>query len=133
MSGTLKNSRKSIKDVNKQFQCQQQLSYNRRNASHGEFFFAEFLISNGGIRTSPVFVLSSKKDNNDDVVICSCTKTPARSEFDIYYKLRHDTYIRTNKIYTIHRDKLHFKIGQVDFSTDKYKEIIQHVRLALNL
>lgn len=133
MSGMLRNSGKSIKDVNKKVQCQQQLDDNRKNAKHGEFFFAEFLISNGEVRTSPVFILSSIKDNNEDVVICSCTRTPPRSEFDIYYKLRYDTYIRTNKIYTVHRDMLHFKIGSVDFTTNKYKEIIQHVKYALDL
>lgn len=133
MSGMLRNSRKFTRDVSKKDQCRQKLNDDRKNARHGEFFFAEFLISSGETRKSPVFVLSSENNDNEDIVICSCTSSPARTEFDVYYKLKYDTYIRTNKIYTVHRDMLHFKIGEVDCTTDKYREIIQHVKFALDL
>ncbi|EPY2277941.1 type II toxin-antitoxin system PemK/MazF family toxin [Clostridium sporogenes] len=105
----------------------------RKEAKHGEFFFANFLINNGEIRKSPVFILSNKIDNNDDVVICSCTKQPAKSQFDIPVKLKYKTYVRTNKIYTIHRDNLAFKINNAKISQAEYNEIVNKVKLALDL
>ncbi len=134
MNGMLKNSKTFIKKLSRREQKHRQLIKDRKCAKHGEFFFAEFLISNGEIRKSPVFVLSNANDaNDDDVVICSCTTSPPRTNFDIPYKLKYNTYIRTNKIYTVHRDNLHFKIGIVDFSADKYKEIVTHIKFALDL
>lgn len=105
---------------------------NRKNAKHGEFFFAQYLTVTGDIRKSPVFVLSNECDKNDDVIICLCTKSPPKSEFDVKVQLKVETRVRTNKIYTISRSQLLFKIPQTA-QTDEYNEIITKLKLAVNV
>lgn len=109
-----------------------QILYKQRiNACHGEIFFAKFITSTGGIRKSPVFIVSSSLDKNDDVVICSCTSQPKRSIFDITVELRKTTNIRTNKIYTITRNQLAFRVTKLDI--DKLQEVDRALKSALEL
>ena len=104
----------------------------RNKASHGEFFFAKFLLSNNQERKSPIFVLSSKDNDNEDVIICKCTGQPAKTQYDIPVQLKKATCVRTNKIYTINRNQLLFKIPQTATSKE-YNKIIEKLKQALNL
>jgi mRNA-degrading endonuclease toxin of MazEF toxin-antitoxin module len=108
------------------------LKLDKENAKHGEFFFAKFILSNGEIRKSPIFVLSNKIDKNEDVIICKCTGQTSKSQFDVEVQLKEKTYVRTNKIYTIYREQLLFKIPQ-KASAEEYQKIIQKLKLALKL
>lgn len=103
----------------------------RISAKHGEFFFAKFILANEEMRESPVFVVSNDNDS-EDVVVCSCTKQPARSEFDILVQLKLPTQVRTNKLYTIRRNQLLFKISQTA-NPEEYNKIIEKLKLALKL
>ena len=107
------------------------LSDMRYNAQHGDFFFAKFGIRDY-IRKSPVFILSNQCDKNDDVVICLCTSQPAKSEFDAKVQLRKETYVRTNKIHTISRSQLLFRIDH-QFGPGEYEAIINKLKKALDL
>lgn len=132
-SGTKKNSQKSITSTDKQKLAKLGLQIQRKKAKHGDFFFAEFTISNNDKRKSPVFIVSNSIDNkDDDVVICSCTKQPAKSQFDVEVQLKYKTCVRTNKLYTIHRDSLLFKISQT-LQSSELKNINDGLRLALDL
>lgn len=104
----------------------------RKQASHGEFFFAKFLLSNNQERKSPIFVLSSKDNDNEDVIICKCTGQPAKTQYDIPVQLKKATCVRTNKIYTISRNQLLFKIPQTA-APKEYNKIIEKLKQALNL
>lgn len=106
------------------------LEQQRKSAQHGEFFFAKFLVDNG-LRESPVFVVSNDNDKND-VIVCKCTKQPAKSDFDVQVKLKQDTFVRTNKVYTIERSQLLFKIPQTATPTE-YQDIIDKIKTALKL
>lgn len=92
---------------------QRKLARIRRNADQGEFFFAKATMSNGQVVPRPVFVLGKNNDSNDsqDIIVCSCTTEPARTDFDVKVQLKEETIVRTNKIYTIRRDQLEFKIN----------------------
>lgn len=109
----------------------QNISDSRKYAKHGEFFFAQFSI-NEYIRKSPIFVLSNECDQNDDVVICLCTSQPAKSEFDAKVHLKKETYIRTNKVHTISRSQLLFRIEH-HFVPGEYEGIIEQLKKALSL
>ena len=98
---------------------------------HGSFFFAKFLVNDGSTRKSPVFIISNDNDD-EDIIICSCTKQPAKTDFDVKVKLKYETYVRTNKIYTIHRSQLLFKIPQRP-QPQEYNEIVGKLKLALKL
>ena len=113
---------KSIMDLNE---------VNRKNAKHGEFFFAEVFVNGGFKRPSPVFIISNDFDK-EDIIICSCTSQPAKTEYDILVNLKKPTCVRTNKIYTIHREQLQFKISQI-VSQEEYKLIIEKLKKSLNL
>lgn len=112
---------------NPQNKIQQDIS----NAKHGEFFFAKVLINNGQVRPSPVFVVSNDKDK-EDVIICSCTTKPAKTKFDIKVQLKEETHVRTNKLYTIRRNQLLFKIPQTA-SPDEYKDILDKLKEAIKV
>ncbi|ADU29353.1 type II toxin-antitoxin system PemK/MazF family toxin [Evansella cellulosilytica] len=88
------------------------IARDRRNADQGDFFFAKVRMSNGQVIPRPVFVIGKDNDSNDDedVIVCKCTKEPARSEYDITVQLKYETSVRTNKIYTIGKSQLEFKI-----------------------
>lgn len=133
-TGIKKNWKISTKNIiiSKEEKAREELQEQRKLAKHGDFFFCEFAINNGETRKSPVFVISSDIDKNEDVVICSCTKQPAKSQFDIGVQLKYKTYIRTNKIYTVHRNELLFKISQT-IGITKLREIDSSIKLALDL
>jgi hypothetical protein len=108
------------------------LNEQRKNAKHGDFFFAKFMLSDGTDRKSPVFVLSSEIEVDDDIIICKCTSQPPKSVFDVPVKLKYDTCIRTNKIYLVARKQLLFKI-QDTLNTEQYQNVIDKIKLALKL
>lgn len=89
----------------------------------GDFFFASFVTNDGKLRERPIFVAGNKGNDNEDIIICSCTTSPARNVFDKKVQLRKETYVRTNKIYTIRKADLLFKIPQ-QASPLELKEII---------
>lgn len=124
---------KNLKQCTKSIIAKTNIETQRKEAKHGDFFFADFIINNGQIRHSPVFVVSDIINNDKDVIICSCTTKPARSEFDVSVKLKYDTHIRTNKIYTIHRDKLKFKIPNAILTPEDLKKVKSKLKIILNL
>jgi len=101
------------------------------SAKHGDFYFAKFILSDGTIRKSPVFVISNDNDKHD-IIICKCTGQPPKSEYDINIQLRRNTCVRANKIYTIGRDQLLFKI-QADLNLERYNKIMSKIAKALNI
>lgn len=103
----------------------------KRDAKHGQFFFAKFKIGDYS-RTSPIFVLSNECDKNDDVIVCLCTTKGPKSEFDVRIHLKEETYVRTNKIHTISRQHLLFKIDHV-FAEGEYETIRSKLSKALAL
>lgn len=82
----------------------------RKTAAQGEFFFAKFLLSDGREYPRPVFVVGNAGNDSRDVIVCSCTAQPKRTDFDVPVQLKRKTHIRTNKIYTVQRDSLLFKM-----------------------
>lgn len=101
------------------------------SAKHGEFCFAKFVLSDGTIRNSPVFVISNDNDKHD-IIVCKCTGQPPRSEYDVNVQLRRNTCVRANKIYTIGRDQLLFEI-QANLNPEIYNKIISKIAKALNI
>jgi len=61
-----------------------------KEAKHKDFFFAKFQLTNGTIRRSPVLVISNDNDD-EDVIVCSCTSHPPRTDFDIEIQLKKKT------------------------------------------
>ena len=106
----------------------------RESATHGDFFFAEYYNNSGQSKRAPVFIIGNDGDKKD-VIICTCTSKPARGDWDKLVQLKKPTYIRTNKIYTIRRDQLLFKIDYDLINNDlkRYEEITASIRKALNL
>ena len=107
------------------------IQVDRRNAKQGQFFFANFIINNGEIRKSPVFIAGCDNDK-EDIIICSCTSQPKKTEFDIKVTLKMETYVRTNKIYTVHRNDLLFKIPQLP-TAEELADIMQSIKKAFNI
>lgn len=105
----------------------------RKNAKHGDFFFAKYAVSNSKkpVRESPVFIISNDNDI-EDVIVCNCTKQPPRSDFDVLVNLKLPTHVRTNKIYSIYRNQLLFKIPQ-KANPEEYKYIIEKLKKAIKL
>lgn len=103
----------------------------RRNADQGEFFFATFTESSGGTTKRPIFVVGKANDSNDtdDVIVCACTTKPARSGYDLPVSGLEDpnTLVRTNKIYTVARSCLRFKIMPTTLGTTTYSSEIQAI------
>lgn len=95
------------------------LATERAMAGRGDVFFARVALSNGSTIERPVFIVGGKGNDVGDVIVCSCTTTPARSDFDIPITLQRPTYVRSNKIYTINRASLLFKIPQQVPSPDQ--------------
>ncbi|WP_366921546.1 type II toxin-antitoxin system PemK/MazF family toxin [Metallumcola ferriviriculae] len=88
------------------------LQKDRDEAKQGEFFFAAFH-SEHILRTSPVLVVGNSEAHDDrDIIVCKCSTKPARTKFDKPVQLKEESIIRTNKLYTIGRDQLEFKIPQ---------------------
>ncbi len=110
------------------------LQQDRESAKHGDFFFAKYYNNSGQSKSAPVLVVGNDGDK-DDVIICTCTSQASRGEWDKLVQLRKPTYVRTNKIYTIRRNQLLFKINYdlVNGLPSKYKEIMDSIKKALNL
>lgn len=107
-----------------------QLAEARKRAKHGEFFFARYSTTGQPNREAPVFIVGD--DDEEDVVVCSCTKTPPRNPYDIQVRLKLPTSVRTSKLYTISREQLLFKIPQGP-SSDEYKNIMQQLSKFLHM
>ncbi|WP_242250057.1 hypothetical protein [Bacillus cereus group sp. BfR-BA-01324] len=107
------------------------IAEDRKNAGHGDIFFAHYILPSGELRKSPVFVIGNDKDHMD-IIIIGCTSQDARTNFDVEIQLKEKTLVRTNKIYTIGRDNLLFKIKD-PLPTEKYNTILQKVKKALKL
>lgn len=84
----------------------------RASARRGDVFFAKVTLSDGSTLGRPVFIVGGKGNDAGDVIVCSCTTQPARSDFDIPVNLQRPTLVRSNKIYTVNRSSLLFKIPQ---------------------
>jgi mRNA-degrading endonuclease toxin of MazEF toxin-antitoxin module len=80
-------------------------------AAQGDFFFAKVILSDGITLERPVYVIGDKGNDEGDVIVCSCTTSPPRTGFDIPVLLKRQSYVRANKIYTINRAALLFRIG----------------------
>ena len=100
-------------------------------AKQGDFFLAEFTMSTGVIRSAPVLVVGMDNDPLD-LVVCSCTSSPARGLFDVEVQLKMPTFVRVNKIYTIGRDQLHLEIRQ-KATPQQFTQIMQALRTLLGI
>lgn len=107
-----------------------QLAEARRKAKHGDFFFARYSTIGQPVREAPVFIVGD--EDNEDVVVCSCTKSPPRNPYDIQVRLKLPTSVRTSKLYTINREQLLFKIPQSP-SPEEYKNIMQQLSKFLHM
>lgn len=102
------------------------------NASHGDFFFANWTTSDGYLRKSPCLVISNHSDPHDEIVILKVTTQSARTGFDIPIQLKYPSFVRTNKIYTIQRNQLLFPI-QKAMTSDEYNTIIEKLKEAIKI
>lgn len=102
-----------------------------RNASHGDFFFAKWVASDGYERKSPCFVISDDGDPLEIIVLKVTTK-PARTAFDVPVELRKPSFVRTNKIYTVQRSQLLFPITK-QLTSDEYDTIIDKLKEAIKV
>ena len=98
----------------------------RTLARQGDFFFAKWVLSTGGTRSAPVLIIGVDADP-EDVVVCACTGSPARTSFDIEVALKMKTFVRTNKVYTIGRAQLRFPIPQ-KATPIEFARIMQSIR-----
>ncbi len=102
------------------------LESDRLNAKQGEFFFARFR-SESIERPSPVLVVGNDNDKLD-VIICKCTSQPVKSQYDKVVQLKRESVVRTNKIYTIGRHQLEFKIENNNVKPEEINEIINTLK-----
>jgi hypothetical protein len=93
-------------------------------------YWADFIESNQDVRQSSVFIIGSR--DLKDIIVCSCTKHPARTEYDIPNQLKKTTCERTDKIYTVRRSQLTNKIN-VNLQPQEYSDIIDKLKKALHL
>lgn len=109
------------------------LARDRANANQGEFFFATVTLSDGNEYRRPVFIIGKNGDSNDeeDVIICSCTTTSTRSDYDKEVQLKYKTFVRTNKIYTTNREKLEFKINS-GLDNQAIQDLLMHCQRAIS-
>jgi hypothetical protein len=118
-----KNSSKNVKALAR-------LAKARRDAKHGDFFFADWITSDGYQRKSPCLVVSDHPDPHDEIIILKITTDPGRTEFDIPVSgLKEASVIRTNKIYTIQRSQLLFPISKT-LTTSEYKDVTDKLKKA---
>lgn len=120
-------------DPQKKAKMLQKIEDDRKNAHQGEFFFANFLSTSGTLIKRPILVLGKHNDSNDDedIIVCKCTTSPARSEYDLPVQLKEDSLVRTNKIYLVGRDQLLFKINH-SISPDEIESYISSSVKAIN-
>ncbi|MES9736946.1 type II toxin-antitoxin system PemK/MazF family toxin [Peribacillus frigoritolerans] len=110
------------------------IANDRLNADQGDFFFVRARLSDGQVYPRPVFVIGRLSDSNDDddVIVCSCTKGSVRTDYDIPVQLKMPTSVRTNKIYTIRKDQMQFKIEH-NVPAETIEEIIFNASRAIEL
>lgn len=105
----------------------------RNSAKHGEFFFADWVTSDGYNRKSPCLVVSDHQDPHNEIIILKITTDPGRTEFDIPVSgLREPSVIRTNKIYTINRNQLLFPISKT-MTPEEYNDVTEKLKKAQGL
>lgn len=105
----------------------------RKNAGHGDFFFAKWSTSDGFVRESPCFVISDHEDPHDEIIVLKCTSHPKRTEYDIEIGcLRRDSIIRVNKIYTIQRSQLLFPL-RANLAQNEYQQVKEKLKEAMCL
>jgi hypothetical protein len=73
----------NLKNSLKPEQIAKLLEEARKQAKHGDFFFAKWTTSDGYVRVSPCLVISDHEDPHDEILILKCTTDPGRTEFDI--------------------------------------------------
>lgn len=96
-----------------------------RSADQGDFFYAKSRAHNGKISRRPVFIVGKNGYSNDaDVIVCNCTSNTDRdSIYDVPIEgMIKETVVRTNKLHTISRNSLLFRI-EVDLPTEVLEEI----------
>ncbi|KJS75639.1 MAG: hypothetical protein JL56_07435 [Desulfotomaculum sp. BICA1-6] len=104
----------------------------KAEAKQGDFFFALFVTNDGKLRERPVFVAGAKGNDSEDVIICSCTTSPPRDpDFDKKVILKRETYVRTNKLYTIRRDDLINKLRQ-GASPEDIQGIVNQIKMSFD-
>jgi hypothetical protein len=111
----------------------QKITRDRASADQGDFFFANVMLSDGKLYQRPVFVIGKNNDSNDvdDIIVCSCTTSPARSTYDKPVKLKYDTLVRTNKLYTMGRSQILFKINH-NLSQEIIRELLDSCNKAIS-
>jgi hypothetical protein len=109
------------------------LATDRENADQGEFFFAKIRLSDGKVYPRPVFVIGKHRDSNDpeDVIVCFCTRTGPRTDYDRQVQLKEETFVRTNKIYNMSRDSILFKIKS-GLNHEEIQDLLMHCRRAIS-
>ncbi|KLV24738.1 type II toxin-antitoxin system PemK/MazF family toxin [Bacillus altitudinis] len=111
-----------------------QIASDHLNADQGDFFFAKSRSHDGTISKRPVFIIGKNKDSNDsDVIVCNCTSTIDReSDYDVPVQLKLNTVVRANKIHTISRKSLLFKI-QHQVSEETIQQIFEKSMDAISI
>lgn len=111
----------------------EELQKEKAEAKQGDFFFALFYTNDGQLRERPVFIAGSKGNDSEDIIVCSCTAKPARDpNFDKRVVLKRETYVRTNKIYTIRRADLLNKLRQ-GASVPDIQDIVSQIKLCFDI
>ncbi|GAB3241402.1 hypothetical protein GCM10027447_39430 [Glycomyces halotolerans] len=105
----------------------------RAKADQGEFFFARIKLSDGKIYPRPVFVIGKHLDSNDpeEVIVCFCTSTGPRTDYDRQVQLKEETFVRTNKIYNMSRDSILFKIHS-SLTHEEIQDLLTYCRKAIS-
>ncbi len=111
------------------------VALDRRNADQGDFVFGRTILANGDTDPRPFFVVGKNGDSNDtdDLIVCSCTKSPARTVYDVPVQLKLPTCVRTNKLYTIGRDQIDFIIKNHAVPPESIIDIIKSAAKAVTI
>jgi len=97
----------------------------------GDIVVIDFPFSdNSGSKIRPALILNPGKD--DDVIVCRISRQSQKDNFSILLKendidggsLNKVSVIRVNKIFTIHKKKISYKIG----SLKKNKQIVKKLK-----
>ena len=105
----------------------------RKAVTHGDFFFAEYYNNSGSLKRAPIFVINGDSDPQD-AIICTCTSQRSRSKWDKVVQLKVPTYVRTNKIYTIRKEQLLFKIdcNFIEEAPEVYADVMHSIKSVLD-
>ena len=100
----------------------------RQTADQGDFYFTLVKNSSGKLIPHPVFILGRNGESNDtsDVIACMRTSKKKRTDYDIETILEGlPGWVRTNKIMTIERKILEFKMSSPKVTEAIKQEIIK--------